>query len=112
MVNLRRLAEQDLETTLEGEWGLPVILIDPEGNVISKKTGTLNDLTGQILYDTVKHDLDTGLPVVVNHPVVTVRRSSLSRVPKAGEKWLVRIPVSPVEGAVWTSAYLSLLYSH
>lgn len=99
MVNLRYQVESDLEFTLEGEWGLPVILIDPDGNEISKKAGTIEDLKGQILYDTIRHDTETGLPKVVNHPVVTLRRSSLARVPKAGEKWLIRIPVNPVPGA-------------
>ena len=97
--NLRQIAEQDLGLTLEDDWGLPVILIDPDGNEVSKKYGTSDPLVGQILYDIINYDLDTGLPKVVNHPVVTLRKSSLLRVPIAGEKWLVRIPITPLEGA-------------
>jgi len=99
MLNLRRLAEKDLGLTLEKDWGLPVILIDPDGNTITKKVDTEEDLMGQVLYDTMSYDLDTGLPKISNNPIVVLRVSSLERVPKAGEKWFVRIPISPVENA-------------
>ena len=36
---------------------------------------------------------------MVNNPIVVLRRSSLERVPVAGEKWLVKIPIDPVEGS-------------
>ena len=99
MINLRQIAEADLALTLEDDWGLPVILVDPDGNTINKKIGTDEDLKAQILYDTVSYDLDTGLRKVSNNPIVVLRKSSLSRVPRAGEKWLVRIPVTPLENA-------------
>ena len=35
MVNLRERAEADLGRTLEGEFGLPVELVTPEGNVVN-----------------------------------------------------------------------------
>ena len=49
-VNLRELAESDLAETLEGEFGLPVILTDP--------AGVRQTVEGQILYDTVILDPD------------------------------------------------------
>ena len=94
-MNLRERAERDLARTLEGEFNLPVELVDPDGNEI---TASLNDdlgLRGQIIYDTVKLNPDTGEEIVINNPVVSLRRSSLARVPEPGEKWLVRIPIEP-----------------
>ena len=94
-MNLRERVERDLARTLEGVFSLPVELVDPDGNEI---TASLNDdlgLRGQIIYDTVKLNPDTGGEIVINNPVVSLRRSSLARVPEPGEKWLVRIPIEP-----------------
>jgi len=90
VTNLRELAESDLATTLESvdEWGLPVELVDPDG---VEYTG----LYGQVLYDSLKDNPETGGQIVVNKPVVTLRRSSLTRVPIPGERWAVRIPTTP-----------------
>ena len=108
MVNLREKAEADLATTLEKEWGLPVQLVDPDGNEI---TQSFNDATlllrGQVLYDTVRVDPETGEPMIINEPIVTLRRSSLERVPIAGENWLVRIPVDPSESAAFIDFVIS-----
>ena len=88
MVNLRELAESDLATSLEGDFGLPVELIDPDG----VKYDSVN---GQILYDQVRVDPATLGQMVVNNPIVSLRRSSLTRIPLAGETWHVRIPITP-----------------
>jgi len=87
-VNLREQAEQDLAHTLEGAFALPVVLIDPDGV-------TYDDLVGQVLYDTVVEDPATGGTVVIDEPVVTLRRSSLTRIPGPGENWAVKIPITP-----------------
>ena len=87
-LNLRELAEADLATTLEGDFALPVTLIAPDG---VKYTG----LKGQVFYDTNKVNPDTGEMMTVNTPVVTLRRSSLTRIPLPGEKWIVKIPTTP-----------------
>ncbi len=94
-INLRQRAEADLKTSLEKDWGLPVVLISPDGDTIDTSENSGEPLTGQILYDTVRVNPETGEPVIVNNPIVTLRRSSLSRVPAAGEKWVVKIPVDP-----------------
>ena len=90
-MNLREQIETDLSETLEDsdEFGLPVILVDPDGVVYSA-------VYGQILYDTRRID-EVGIEVLEHVPVVTVRRSSLTRVPLASEKnrWLVKIPTTP-----------------
>jgi len=89
MTNLRELAEMDLADTLEDpkNWGLPVVLKDPDG--------VEQNVNGQILYDTIVENPATGGEMIVHKPVVTVRRSSLSRVPVPGEKWSVQIPITP-----------------
>lgn len=87
MVNIRELAESDLSASLEGEFGLPVILTDP--------AGAQQTVEGQILYDTVRIEPETGNPVIDDNPVVTLRRSSLSPVPQDGEKWFIEIPITP-----------------
>jgi hypothetical protein len=91
-MNLREQAESDLSVTLEDSdsgFGLPVELIDPDGAVY---TG----ITGQVLYDSTG-TTDAGLPIVVHKPVVTLRRSSLARVPLPTDspKWMCRIPITP-----------------
>ena len=101
-VNLRELAERDLGRTLEGEFALPVVLTSPDGIVQSTSENSADPLNpdtlvGQVLYDIVRDNPDSisGESLVINKPVVTLRRSSLLRVPKPGEKWIVQIPTSP-----------------
>jgi hypothetical protein len=81
-------------------YGLPVELIAPGG---TKQTNSANDpdnlLAGQVLYDTRAEEPETGAEIVVHKPVVTLRRSSLDRVPADGENWTVRIPETPIDGA-------------
>lgn len=99
MGSLRQRIESDLARTLEGEFGLPVELVSPDGVTINTSVHTGQQLYGQVLYEYVTISPDTGEDMVVGNPVVTLRRSSLSRIPVADETWLVRIPVKPVEGA-------------
>jgi len=94
-INLRVLSESQLGISLEGVWGLPVSLMAPDGTIINTSQNDGLPLVGQILYDTIKINPETGDQIIVNNPVVTLRRSSLSRVPKGGERWLVSIPVRP-----------------
>jgi len=97
-VNLRVLAESDLYRTLEhsDDWGLPVELIAPDGVEYTKSANDpTEDLKGQVLYDTTIVDPESGLDMIVHKPVVTLRRSSLARIPVAGENWMIRIPEIP-----------------
>lgn len=94
-MNLREQVESDLNDSLEGDWGLPVELISPDGVKQSTKKGNPQSLLkGQILYDTQSQDLETGEDILVHQPVVTLRRSSLDRVPLSGERWVVKIPLT------------------
>lgn len=89
-MGLRERTERDLARTLEGRWSLPVNLVNPDGV-------RTDGLRGQILYDIVRMNPETGEMVTVSTPVVTLRRSSLARIPIAGERWLVEIPATPEE---------------
>lgn len=169
MINLREQVELDLEFSLEGEWGLPAVLIGPDGekqdspivvraddlsfvasdksvnstatdfryirisdgDTISINGTALNDgsytvqnitqnkiivvesivdesagatvamvndsleLVGQIIYDTLVDNPETGQEIIVHKPVVTLRRTSLVRIPADGEKWYCEIPIEP-----------------
>jgi hypothetical protein len=95
MTNLRALAEADLADTLEdseGGFGMPIILISPDGDKLK--------INGQVLYDSIVTN-ELGMETIVHKPVVTVRRSSLSRVPKSTDdpRWGCIIPETPLEGA-------------
>jgi hypothetical protein len=100
-MGLRAEIEQDLAETLEDadDFGLPVVLISPDGIVYSKSANDEEaDLMGQIIYDTVAQDAD-GNQIIDHKPVVSLRRSSLTRIPLPGEVWAVKIPTSPVADA-------------
>ena len=87
MEDLRATIESDLGETLEAEFGMEVELVDPDGAVYEN--------VGQVLYDTISQDAD-GNQVIDHKPVVTLRRSSLDRVPAPGEVWAVKIPTTPI----------------
>lgn len=93
MTNLREYIETGLASTLEDPngFGLPVLLIAPDGT----ETGPYY---GQILYNT-RLTNEIGQEVVTKYPIVTLRRSSLARVPAASEKWAVKIPITPSPSA-------------
>lgn len=99
---LREKIESDLAVTLEGHFRLPLVLISPDGEVQEFSANDTADpqtepLVGQILYDSTENDPETGMPVFVNKPVVSVRITSLDRVPLPTEKnqWAVKIPIEP-----------------
>jgi hypothetical protein len=86
--------ESDLGDTIEGEFGVPVKLITPDGKTVDT---TVDDrpLTGKVRWTQPEVNPETGVAVAVPNPVVTLRRSSLSRVPATGEAWGVIIPSGP-----------------
>lgn len=100
MQNLRERAEQDLRITLEGQFGLPVELTGPGGIEIKTSANSPDpqnplDLMAQVLYTTVRVSPETGEEMVTADPVIVIRRSSLSRIPQDGEKWLIKFPKDP-----------------
>lgn len=103
MGDLRELIESDLKETLEGDYGLPVELLNPATGLwqIYSENDPTELLQGQVHYDSIMQDPNTGLDIVVHKPVVTLRRSSLTVVPDAtpGSNWAVRIPLEPSASA-------------
>ena len=99
VTNLRQKAESDLQSTLEREYKIPVILIDPDGVTYDTSENDGLPLGGQVLSDSISFNPETGDQIISPNPIVTLRRSSLTRVPAPGETWIVKIPTSPVEGA-------------
>lgn len=90
MANLREAIEASLGHALENAaygFGLPIVLIAPDG--------TSQALNGKIIWDHKVFDPETGSTMIVHRPVITVRISSLTRVPVSGEKWLAKIPNAP-----------------
>jgi len=91
-MGLRAEIEEDLEDFLEGDdYGQSVVLISPDGV-------TYSDLMGQVLYDSISQTED-GVQVIDHNPVVTLRRSSLTKIPATNEKWSVNIPTGPRDDA-------------
>ena len=98
--NLRAQIEADLYESLEGEWKLPVELTSPDGETQIYSANDPDELLGgQVLYFSRRENPETGEVMIVNQPVVTLRMSSLDRVPADGETWYIKMPISPVEGA-------------
>lgn len=101
MESLRRTLERDMYDALESEWKMPVELTSPDGvKQLYSKNNPSELLGGQVLYSSRRENPETGETIVVNQPVVTLRVSSLVRIPKAGEKWYIKIPTGTEPDAV------------
>jgi hypothetical protein len=79
---------------------MPVELTGPDG-IVYKTSANSPDpqnpalLYGQVLRNTVVENLETGERLVTAKPAVSLRISSLERVPQPGEKWSIRFPTEP-----------------
>jgi hypothetical protein len=103
MGSLRYEIESDLADTLEGEFGMKIILEAPDGTIIDKSANdSTADLMGQVLYDTTVENPETGGVMLIGKPVVSIRRSSLSQIPSDTDysKWFVKIPRSPINATM------------
>lgn len=109
MGNLRVTANKDLQRSMESEndWGLLIVLIDPEGNTIDTKKDSEDRLSGQVLLNYTEYNPDTGEDVIINDPVAVLRLESLTRIPANGEKWIVKLPEKPDPDAAMISYALS-----
>jgi len=99
MGGARAQIERDLGLSLEGDFGQTIVLFDPEGH---RHAYSANDptkpLQARVTYEYQGVNAQ-GLPVTVHSPRVTVRLSSLDRVPLPGETWGIQFPKDPVLGA-------------
>jgi hypothetical protein len=98
MVSIPALLEKDLRHTIEGEHSMQIILTSPDGitYVYANDGKPLRGFVRRSYADTREKSGDR---VIVNAPVVKLRVTSLVRVPATGEKWVVGIPESPLNGA-------------
>ena len=97
-MNLRTRAITDVKTQNLKNWALKIELQDPDGNTYIKDNDTGEDLKAlQILYDRRVENPDTGEIIIVHEPVITIARSSLSRIPIPGETWSVKFPLDPTD---------------
>lgn len=101
-MSLREQMEKDLAITLERpeDWGMPVELTGPDGKVYNTSANSIDPsnpdpLHGQVHYTSVRFSPETGEEIVENKPTVSLRRSSLERVPQDGEKWFIKFPEDP-----------------
>jgi hypothetical protein len=100
MEDLRAAIENDLHDSIEGEFGVNVELITPDGETQSMSLLYPTEyLRARVQYSSTQLDPATGVPVIVANPIVTLRIASLIRVPAAGERWMIKMPISPRIGA-------------
>jgi len=80
------------------EWGLPVELISPiDGSKQTLKKNSTDKLTGQVFYNRVEFNPNTGEEISIDDPGVVLRLNSLDIIPNDGENWSVKIPITPDE---------------
>jgi hypothetical protein len=100
MEDLRAAQEKDLSDCIEGEFGTDVILTDPDGETYEYSA---NDpelkLRAKVRYKSVSVNPETGGPLYSEDIHVSIRTTSLTRVPQDGETWGIKLPVSPQVGA-------------
>ena len=101
-MSLRELAESDLGVSIEdpSQFGLPVELTGPDGTIYKTSANSPDPenplpLYGDVRYSTVRVNPETGEEMVTANPVISLRRSSLLRVPGVGEKWHIKFPKDP-----------------
>ena len=106
-MNLREhVATDGLKLSMEGNFGLPVVLIDPDGATIDTNEDD-DTLKGQVLYDRIAEDPETGDEIVINEVQISIRKTALSRVPKKGETWKIAFPLDPSDPDTLTTHLLS-----
>ena len=98
MISIPALAEKDLGSTIEGEHGMLVTLMSPDG-IVTAYTADGKPLKGFVRRSYKDTREKSGDKVIVNAPVVKLRITSLTRIPATGEKWRIGIPESPLAGA-------------
>jgi len=106
-MNIRtHLATDGLKKMIEGNYGMPVELTDPDG--VEYTTNEDGDtLKGEVLYDREAIDPESGELKTVQEIKVSLRKTALSRIPKSGETWKVAIPLSPALPTVLTTFLLN-----
>lgn len=77
---------------IEKQVGVKVVLIDPDGKEYHKSAlDSDEDLKGWFVQESLEHDLRTGVDIISDKPVLSLRIRSLGRVPQEGERWIVKV---------------------
>jgi hypothetical protein len=86
-----------IESVEKNKITIAELIVDESSGAEFRVINNSTLLQGQVLYDTIIDNPETGSEVIVHDPVVTLRRTSLLRVPIPTEKnrWLVSIPEKP-----------------
>jgi hypothetical protein len=88
--------ENDMADTIEGDFGVPVWTIDPDG---AKQEFSANDpekkLAAMFRYSKLDVNPETGSVVTVVNPFLVFRKSSLNRIPQDGEVWVANVLLPP-----------------
>lgn len=100
MNSIPALVESDLEITIEGEFGLPVILKNPNDILIDETVDgrPLKGFVRRSYFDT-RDQRGANDRTLINSPVVKLRLSSLPEIPTTGANWFIAIPEGPQDGA-------------
>jgi hypothetical protein len=91
-MNLRGMVERDLGVTIEGDYGVPVVMTAPDGTIYSASTAA-TPIMGRLVYDHAEMT-PNGETVIVHNPCLTLRTSTLPRVPKTDEHWMFKVPLN------------------
>lgn len=91
-----REIQETAEEVISEEFGSRVTLLDENGVTYDKSALTpQEDLKGMIFNESTEYDINTGVEVISDRPVVSLAIRHLTRVPEAGEKWMVSVQLSP-----------------
>lgn len=96
-MNLRARVTEDMKRLNLRDWGGVVEFTSPDGIKYTTDNETGETLKAvQILYDYRRLNPETGEWLTVNEPVVVMARTSLARIPEAGERWHLRVQLDPL----------------
>lgn len=95
-MNLRARVQADMKRLNLRDWSSVVEFTSPDGNKYNTDNETGETLKAiQVLYDYRRLNPETGEWLTVNEPVVVMARTSLARIPEAGERWHLRVQLDP-----------------
>lgn len=89
------MADEVVACVVEEEFAFKAVLIDPDGKKYDKSAlDPEKDLTCAVFQESLAYDDQQGVDFLTDKPVAVFRNRSLSRMPKDGEKWILRVQKS------------------
>ena len=105
-MNIRERIATDFGDLVADRLFFPVELKDPEGVEYKTNARSGGILKGEILYDKDAIDPETGDLIVVEETFISIFKEHLARIPKAGERWVIKFPLNPAAQTVLSTFYL------